>query len=230
DSSSGMVPSLLTAGISDEDAQTRATSSITIAVASASAPAPPYSTGMCGAWKSDARSASYDALGNSPLSSASAACGATRASQTSRTAARIASWSSGSRYTSNAVMTPCYRRVASRWTVATGVTIPYPAGHQPVQPPSGAARPRLSFLGTGYLGATYAICFAELGYEVLGFDIDAAKIAKLQGGQVPFHEPGLDDLLRSNLAAGRLRFVTSYEEVADFADVHFICVGTPQRG
>jgi UDPglucose 6-dehydrogenase len=99
-----------------------------------------------------------------------------------------------------------------------------------VEPPSGAARPRLAFLGTGYLGATYAICFAELGYEVLGFDVDEAKIAKLQGGQVPFHEPGLDELLRSNLASGRLRFVTSYAEVADFADVHFICVGTPQRG
>src|SRR5689334_17928220 len=146
-------------------------------------------------------------------------------------------------------MAPCYRRVASLGMAATrvrgpspprgdrisretvtGVTIPYPASHQPVQPPSGAARPRLAFLGTGYLGATYAICFAELGYEVLGFDIDEAKIAKLQGGQVPFHEPGLDDLLRSNLAAGRLRFVTSYAEVADFADVHFICVGTPQRG
>jgi UDPglucose 6-dehydrogenase len=112
----------------------------------------------------------------------------------------------------------------------TGVTIPYPAGHQPVQPPSGAPRPRLAFLGTGYLGATYAICFAELGYDVLGFDIDEAKIAKLQGGQVPFHEPGLDELLRTNLAAGRLRFGTSYAEAADFADVHFICVGTPQRG
>jgi UDPglucose 6-dehydrogenase len=99
-----------------------------------------------------------------------------------------------------------------------------------VEPPSGAARPRLAFLGTGYLGATYAICFAELGYEVLGFDVDEAKIAKLQGGQVPFHEPGLDELLRSNLTSGRLRFVTSYAEVADFADVHFICVGTPQRG
>ncbi|WP_229716411.1 UDP-glucose dehydrogenase family protein, partial [Mangrovihabitans endophyticus] len=88
---------------------------------------------------------------------------------------------------------------------------------------------RLSFLGTGYLGATYAICFAELGYEVVGFDVDEAKIAKLAGGQVPFHEPGLDELLRANLASGRLRFCTSYEEVADFADVHFICVGTPQR-
>jgi UDPglucose 6-dehydrogenase len=89
--------------------------------------------------------------------------------------------------------------------------------------------PRLSFLGTGYLGATYAICFAELGYEVLGFDIDEVKIAKLAGGQVPFHEPGLDDLLRRNLASGRLRFGTSYAEAAEFADVHFICVGTPQR-
>jgi UDPglucose 6-dehydrogenase len=114
------------------------------------------------------------------------------------------------------------------------VTIPYPT-KQPVTaipavvPPSGAQRPRLTFLGTGYLGATYAICFAELGYDVTGFDIDEAKIAKLADGDVPFHEPGLDELLRRNLAAGRLRFTTSYAETADFGDVHFICVGTPQR-
>src|SRR4051794_30644044 len=99
----------------------------------------------------------------------------------------------------------------------------------PVTAPSGAPRPRLSFLGTGYLGATYAICFAELGYDVIGFDIDAAKISKLAGGEVPFHEPGLDELLRRNLATGKLTFTTSYADVADFADVHFICVGTPQR-
>jgi UDPglucose 6-dehydrogenase len=98
-----------------------------------------------------------------------------------------------------------------------------------VTPPSGAARPRLTFLGTGYLGATYAICYAELGYEVLGFDVDEAKIAGLSAGVVPFHEPGLDELLRRNLAAGRLRFSTDYQEAADFGDVHFICVGTPQR-
>jgi UDPglucose 6-dehydrogenase len=114
------------------------------------------------------------------------------------------------------------------------VTIPYPSTQaMPVIPaatmPSGAARPRLTFLGTGYLGATYAICFAELGYEVVGFDIDADKIEKLAGGSVPFHEPGLDELLRRNLASGRLRFTTSYEETAAFGDVHFICVGTPQR-
>jgi UDPglucose 6-dehydrogenase len=96
-------------------------------------------------------------------------------------------------------------------------------------PPSGAPRPRLTFLGTGYLGATYAICFAELGYEVLGVDVDAAKISKFAAGEVPFHEPGLDDLLKRNLATGRLRFTTDYQEAAEFGDVHFICVGTPQR-
>ena len=88
------MPSLFTAGISDEAAHARATSSITIAVARASAPAPPYSTGTCGAWKSEARSASYDACGNSLRSSAAAAFGATFASHTSRTAARMASCSS----------------------------------------------------------------------------------------------------------------------------------------
>ncbi|MEV0713596.1 UDP-glucose/GDP-mannose dehydrogenase family protein [Asanoa sp. NPDC050611] len=114
------------------------------------------------------------------------------------------------------------------------MTIPYP-NTQPmpaiaaVTPPSGAARPRLTFLGTGYLGATYAICYAELGYEVLGVDVDEQKIAGLASGVVPFHEPGLDELLRRNLAAGRLRFSTDYQEAAEFGDVHFICVGTPQR-
>ncbi|WP_239129386.1 UDP-glucose dehydrogenase family protein [Actinoplanes nipponensis] len=87
----------------------------------------------------------------------------------------------------------------------------------------------MTFVGTGYLGATYAVCFAELGYEVLGFDVDVARIAALTAGTVPFHEPGLTELLRRNLAAGRLRFTTSYAETADFGDVHFVCVGTPQR-
>ncbi|MDP9799418.1 UDPglucose 6-dehydrogenase [Catenuloplanes nepalensis] len=114
------------------------------------------------------------------------------------------------------------------------MTIPYPTSQSvqaiaPVTPPSGSPRPRLTFLGTGYLGATYAICFAELGYEVVGFDVDEAKIAKLSAGSVPFHEPGLDELLRRNLASGRLRFTTDYAETAEHGDVHFICVGTPQR-
>jgi UDPglucose 6-dehydrogenase len=102
---------------------------------------------------------------------------------------------------------------------ATTVTLPAPTT---VAAPSGAAKPRLTFLGTGYLGATYAICFAELGYEVIGFDVDEAKIAKLAAGEVPFHEAGLEGLLRRNLALGRLRFTTSYAETADFGDVHFI--------
>src|SRR5690606_21463625 len=118
----------------------------------------------------------------------------------------------------------------------TDMSFPYPPSQafpaqqaSVVEIPSGAPRPRLTFVGTGYLGATYSICFAELGYDVLGFDIDEQKIAKLAAGEVPIHEPGLDDLLRRNLAAGRLRFTTDYREAAEFGDVHFICVGTPQR-
>jgi UDPglucose 6-dehydrogenase len=88
---------------------------------------------------------------------------------------------------------------------------------------------RLTVLGTGYLGATHAACMAELGFEVLGLDVDAEKIARLQAGELPIYEPGLEDLLRRNLEAGRLRFTTSFEEAAEFGDVHFVCVGTPQK-
>jgi UDPglucose 6-dehydrogenase len=88
---------------------------------------------------------------------------------------------------------------------------------------------RLSVLGTGYLGATHAVCMAEMGYEVLGMDVDPAKIAKLSSGEVPFFEPGLEPLLRKNIESGRLKFTTSYEEAGRFGDVHFICVGTPQK-
>jgi UDPglucose 6-dehydrogenase len=83
-------------------------------------------------------------------------------------------------------------------------------------------------IGTGYLGATHAVCMVELGYEVIGLDVDEAKIDKLRAGEVPFFEPGLPELLRKHIDGGRLRFTTSYEEAADFADVHFVCVGTPQ--
>src|SRR3954454_216862 len=70
---------------------------------------------------------------------------------------------------------------------------------------------------------------AELGCEVLGLDVDPAKIEKLSAGQVPFFEPGLEELLRKNVDAGRLRFTTSLAEVGEFGDVHFLCVGTPQK-
>jgi len=87
---------------------------------------------------------------------------------------------------------------------------------------------RLSVIGTGYLGATHAACMAELGFEVIGLDVDPAKIDLLASGRVPFYEPGLDEVLERNIAAGRLRFTTSWQEVGESADVHFICVGTPQ--
>ena len=91
------------------------------------------------------------------------------------------------------------------------------------------ALPRLTVIGTGYLGATHAVCMADLGFEVLGLDVDESKVAALQSGSVPFFEPGLPELLRKSLDSGRLRFTTSYEEVGAFGDVHFLCVGTPQK-
>jgi UDPglucose 6-dehydrogenase len=90
-------------------------------------------------------------------------------------------------------------------------------------------RPRLTVLGTGYLGMTHAACMASEGFEVLGFDIDAEKVARLNAGDVPIFEPGLEELVRDGMSSGRLRFTTSYAEAAEFGDVHFVCVGTPQR-
>ena len=90
-------------------------------------------------------------------------------------------------------------------------------------------RPRLSVIGTGYLGATHAVCMVELGYDVIGLDVDQAKIDLLRAGKIPFFEPGLPELLGKHIDSGRLRFTTDYAEVGEFADVHFICVGTPQK-
>ena len=88
--------------------------------------------------------------------------------------------------------------------------------------------PRLTVIGTGYLGATHAICMAVLGFEVLGVDVDQRKIDRLASGEVPIFEPGLPELLTKALESGRLRFTTSYAEAGEFGDVHFVCVGTPQ--
>ena len=86
---------------------------------------------------------------------------------------------------------------------------------------------KISVIGTGYLGATHAACISSLGFEVVGIDTDAAKIAALQNGKVPFFEPDLEELLSAEIASGRLTFSTSFDDLRD-ADVHFICVGTPQ--
>jgi len=88
--------------------------------------------------------------------------------------------------------------------------------------------PRVTVIGTGYLGLTHAVCLADLGHEVLAIDIDAEKIAKAAQGEVPFFEPGLEPLLRKNLDAGRLRFTLSFAEIGEFGEVHFLCVGTPE--
>jgi UDPglucose 6-dehydrogenase len=88
---------------------------------------------------------------------------------------------------------------------------------------------RITVIGTGYLGAVHAAGMAELGHDVLGVDVDAGKIDRLTHGIAPFYEPGFPELLRANLDAGRLRFSTSLKEAAEFGEVHFICVGTPQR-
>lgn len=88
---------------------------------------------------------------------------------------------------------------------------------------------RMTVFGTGYLGATHAACMAEMGHDVLGVDVDPEKIQALSAGRVPFFEPGLPEILTRNIEAGRLRFTTDYAEAAEFADVHFIGVGTPQR-
>jgi UDPglucose 6-dehydrogenase len=88
---------------------------------------------------------------------------------------------------------------------------------------------RCTVFGTGYLGATHAAGMAALGHEVIGVDVDPSKIAKLSSGEIPFYEPGLRKVLRDNIDAGRLHFTTDYEEAAEFADVHFLGVGTPQK-
>ena len=88
---------------------------------------------------------------------------------------------------------------------------------------------RTTTIGCGYLGTTHAACMAELGYEVLGLEVDPAKLAMLRDGKAPVYEPGLADLLAEHVASGRLRFTDSYEEAAAFGEIHFLCLGTPQR-
>jgi len=86
---------------------------------------------------------------------------------------------------------------------------------------------KLSVIGCGYLGATHAACMSSLGFQVVGIDTDQGKVDLLSSGNLPFYEPGLDSLLASEIKTGRLTFTTDFSAAAD-ADVHFICVGTPQ--
>ena len=87
---------------------------------------------------------------------------------------------------------------------------------------------KISVIGCGYLGAVHASAMAELGHDVVGIDVDAAKIAQLAGGKPPFYEPGLPGVLTSAMSSGRLRFSTDIADAAG-SQVHFIAVGTPQK-
>jgi UDPglucose 6-dehydrogenase len=88
----------------------------------------------------------------------------------------------------------------------------------------------IAVVGCGYLGAVHAASMAELGHQVIGYDIDPDKVALLEKADSPFFEPDLDELLTRTLDSGRLRFTADPAALADAAvDVAFICVGTPQR-
>ncbi|MEU6843719.1 UDP-glucose/GDP-mannose dehydrogenase family protein [Streptomyces sp. NPDC046716] len=94
--------------------------------------------------------------------------------------------------------------------------------------------PKITVIGTGYLGATHAAAMAELGFEVLGLDVVPEKIEMLTRGEVPMYEPGLEEILRKHVAGiegstGRLRFTMDFAEAGAFGDVHFVCVNTPQK-
>lgn len=86
---------------------------------------------------------------------------------------------------------------------------------------------KVSVIGSGYVGLVTGACLAEVGNQVLCLDVDPAKIALLQGGGVPIYEPGLEDMIRRNAAAGRLSFTTDVAAAARFGEIQFIAVGTP---
>ena len=88
---------------------------------------------------------------------------------------------------------------------------------------------RISVIGLGYLGATHAVAMATLGHEVIGIEPDQSRLEPLKNGVVPFYEPGLQDALKKVIAAGKLSFQNSHDEKSAAAEVHFICVGTPQQ-
>ena len=86
---------------------------------------------------------------------------------------------------------------------------------------------KITMIGTGYVGLVTGTCLAEVGNDVLCLDVDARKIGVLQQGGVPIHEPGLEPMIRRNVAAGRLRFTTDVDAAVGHAPVQFIAVGTP---
>lgn len=87
---------------------------------------------------------------------------------------------------------------------------------------------KVTVIGLGYLGATTAVAFAKMGHSVLGIDPDIEKVKSLQNGKVPFHEIGLEQALQECQSEGIIRFATEHDAQSYEADIHFLCVGTPQ--
>ena len=87
---------------------------------------------------------------------------------------------------------------------------------------------KISVIGVGYVGLVTGTCFGDLGHQVTCVDVDEAKIEKLRAGVLPIYEPGLEEIVRRNMQAGRLEFTSSYSEAIDGSEFAFIAVGTPQ--
>ncbi len=85
----------------------------------------------------------------------------------------------------------------------------------------------VAFHGTGYVGLVTGACIADTGSHVMCVDIDADKVARLQQGEIPIYEPGLEDIVRRNVANGRLQFTTDVAEAVSFSQLQFVAVGTP---
>ena len=86
---------------------------------------------------------------------------------------------------------------------------------------------KVSIIGTGYVGLVTGACLADVGNNVLGYDVDERKIAMLRRGEIPIYEPGLKEIVRANIASGRLSFTTDPEKSARFGRLQMIAVGTP---
>ncbi len=86
---------------------------------------------------------------------------------------------------------------------------------------------KISIFGTGYVGLVTGACFAEMGNDVLCVDVDADKVTRLEAGEIPIYEPGLESMVQTNSALGQLRFTTNLAQGVDHGDIIFIAVGTP---